>query len=164
MNIFTKKIIGLRSFSILICSVLGSAAFSQTKSYTPVSRELYHTIMERDSTLFSAANSGDIDKLKTFFTKDLEFFHDTGGVAGYEETVDNFRRVAKNYAYTRRVLVPGTVEVYPVKDYGAIQSGTHQFCRLENGVLTHCGTFKFVHIWKHTDEGWMISRVVSYGH
>lgn len=120
--------------------------------------------MERDSTLFSAANSGDIDKLKTFFTKDLEFFHDTGGVAGYEETVDNFRRVAKNYAYTRRVLVPGTVEVYPVKDYGAIQSGTHQFCRLENGVLTHCGTFKFVHIWKHTDEGWMISRVVSYGH
>ncbi|MBL3547126.1 hypothetical protein [Chryseobacterium sp. KMC2] len=67
MNIFTKNIIGVRSFSILICSVLGSAAFSQTKSYTPVSRELYHTIMERDSTLFSAANSGDIDKLKTFF-------------------------------------------------------------------------------------------------
>lgn len=164
MNIFTKNIIGVRSFSILICSVLGSATFSQTKSCTPVSRELYHTIMERDSTLFSAANSGDIDKLKTFFTKDLEFFHETGGLAGYEETVDNFRRVAKNYAYTKRVLVPGTVEVYPVKDYGAIQSGVHQFCRLENGVLTHCGTFKFVHIWKHTDEGWMISRVVSYGH
>lgn len=159
-----KKIILIRFSSIALCFFLWSTAFSQTKLYLPVSKELYHTIMEKDSMLFSAANKGDINKLKTFFTKDLEFFHDVGGLAGYEETIDNFRRVAKNYAYTRRILVPGSVEVYPIKDYGAIQSGLHQFCRLENGIMTNCGTFKFVHIWKYTNEGWMISRVVSYGH
>lgn len=159
-----KKITLTNFLSIILCCLLWSTVFSQTKPYTPVSKELYHTIMEKDSILFNAANKGDIDQLKTFFTKDLEFFHDVGGLAGYEETVDNFRRVAKNYSYTRRVLLPGSVEVYPIKDYGAIQSGLHQFCRLENGILTHCGTFKFVHIWKLTDDGWKISRVVSYGH
>jgi len=141
-----------------------TAVFSQSKAYIPVSKELYDTIIKKDSILFAAANSGNINKLKTFFTEDLEFFHDVGGLADYKETVDNFSRVAKNYSYTRRVLVPGSVEVYPIKDYGAVQTGIHQFCRLENGSLTNCGTFKFVHVWKKTPDGWKISRVVSYGH
>ncbi len=148
---------------IFFCSV-GTTAFSQSKSYTPVSKELYDTIMKKDSLLFGAANSGNINQLKTYFTEDLEFFHDVGGLANYQETVDNFSRVAKNYSYTRRVLVPGSVEVYPIKDYGAVQTGLHQFCRLEKGELINCGTFKFVHLWKNTPGGWKISRVVSYGH
>lgn len=144
---------------------LWSAVFSQSKQpYVPVSKELYDSIVEKDSLLFLAANSGNIEKLKTFFARDLEFFHDVGGLAGYEETIDNFSRVAKNYSYTRRVLVPGSIEVYPIKDYGAIQTGQHQFCRFEKGKYTNCGTFKFVHIWKQTVDGWKISRVVSYGH
>lgn len=147
-----------------ICCLSWSVCFSQSNSYKPVSKELYDTIMKKDSLLFSSANNGDINTLKTFFTKDLEFFHDVGGLAGYEETIENFTRVAKNYGYTRRVLLPESVEVYPIKDYGAIQTGVHQFCRLENKTLTNCGTFKFVHIWKQTSDGWKISRVVSYGH
>ncbi|PQA90934.1 DUF4440 domain-containing protein [Chryseobacterium shigense] len=150
--------------SIVFCCSLFTTAFSQSKSYTPVSKELYDTIMKKDSLLFGAANSGNIDQLKAYFTEDLEFFHDVGGLANYQETVDNFSRVAKNYSYTRRVLVPGSVEVYPIKDYGAVQTGLHQFCRLEKGELINCGTFKFVHVWKNTAGGWKISRVVSYGH
>ncbi|MDP9962031.1 nuclear transport factor 2 family protein [Chryseobacterium lathyri] len=151
-------------FSIVLCCSMITTAFSQSKAYIPVSKELYDTIIKKDSILFAAANSGNIDKLKTFFTEDLEFFHDVGGLADYKETVDNFSRVAKNYSYTRRVLVPESVEVYPIKDYGAVQTGIHQFCRLENGSLINCGTFKFVHVWKKTPDGWKISRVVSYGH
>lgn len=158
----------MRTLTIQLLTVLNclmwSASFSQSKTYTPVSKELYQTIIEKDSILFSAANSGNIDKLKTFFTEDLEFFHDVGGLAGYKETVDNFKRVAENYGYTRRVLEPGSTEVYPIKDYGAVQTGIHKFCRLENGVLVNCGTFKFVHVWKNTTNGWKISRVISYGH
>lgn len=159
-----KNIMMVKLFSLLLLSSLGTTTFAQSKSYTPVSQELYDTIIKKDSILFEAANSGNIDKLKTFFTEDLEFFHDAGGLANYKETVDNFTRVATNYAYTRRVLVPKSVEVYPIKDYGAVQTGLHQFCRLEKGSLINCGTFKFVHIWKQTSEGWKISRVVSYGH
>ncbi|HCA07715.1 nuclear transport factor 2 family protein [Chryseobacterium sp.] len=159
-----KKILLVKLFSICLCCSVWTAFFSQSKAYTPISKELYDTIMEKDSLLFGAANSGNIDQLKTFFTEDLEFFHDVGGLANYQETVDNFSRVAKNYSYTRRVLVLGSVEVYPIKDYGAVQTGIHQFCRLENGSLINCGTFKFVHIWKKTSGGWKISRVISYGH
>ncbi len=159
-----KKIILLRLCLFTICCISWSSCRSQSKLYSPVSKELYETIMKKDSLLFSAANTGDINMLKTFFTKDLEFFHDVGGLAGYEQTVDNFMRVAKNYGYTRRVLVPESVEVYPIKDYGAIQTGVHKFCRLENKALINCGTFRFVHIWKQTPDGWKISRVVSYGH
>ncbi|KMQ64598.1 hypothetical protein ACM46_10100 [Chryseobacterium angstadtii] len=159
-----KKTLIIKLFSILLFSSVWTIFFSQSKPYVPVSKQLYDTIMEKDSLLFDAANSGNIDKLKTFFTQDLEFFHDVGGLANYEETVDNFSRVAKNYSYTRRVLIPESVEVYPIKDYGPVQTGTHQFCRLDKGSLINCGTFKFVHIWKKTPDGWKISRVVSYGH
>ncbi|PIF46528.1 uncharacterized protein DUF4440 [Chryseobacterium sp. 52] len=159
-----KKTFIIQLFSIIFCCSVWTTAFSQSKSYTPVSKELYDTIMEKDSLLFGASNSGNIDQLKTFFTEDLEFFHDADGLANYQKTVDNFSRVAKNYSYTRRVLVPGSVEVYPIKDYGAVQTGIHQFCRLENGSLINCGAFKFVHVWKKTPDGWKISRVISYGH
>ncbi|MDQ0781322.1 hypothetical protein [Chryseobacterium sp. W4I1] len=84
--------------------------------------------------------------------------------ANHEETIDHFTRVAKNYEYTRRVPVAESVEIYPIKYYGAIQTGIHQFCRLENKVLINCGTFKLVNIWKQTPDGWKISRVASYGY
>ncbi|WP_261512515.1 nuclear transport factor 2 family protein [Chryseobacterium paludis] len=154
----------IQLLTILSCLMWSTTAFSQSKTYIPVSKELYQTILKKDSLLFSAANSGNIEKLKTFFTEDLEFFHDVGGLAGYKETIDNFKRVAENYGYTRRVLEPGSIEVYPIKDYGAVQTGVHKFCRLENGILINCGTFKFVHVWKNTSDGWKISRVISYGH
>jgi len=134
------------------------------KAYTPVSKELFDTIVQMDSAVFDAANKADIVKLKTFFTDDLEFYHDAGGLDGYAKTMENFQRVFTNFGYTRRVRIEGSIEVYPIKDYGAIQTGSHKFCRLENGVLINCGTFKFLHIWKRTADGWKISRVVSYGH
>jgi ketosteroid isomerase-like protein len=132
--------------------------------YSPVSKELYDTIAHLDSILFSAANRGDLDVMKTFFTEDLEFFHDAGGLAGYEKTMENFQRVFTNYKDTRRILIPGSMEVYPIKDYGAIQTGLHKYCQLKNGVYSNCGTFKFLHVWKKTSSGWKISRVISYGH
>lgn len=73
-----KTIKLVKLFLILLCSSFETIFFAQSKSYTPVSKELYDTIMKKDSLLFSAANTGNIDQLKTFFTEDLEFFHDAG--------------------------------------------------------------------------------------
>jgi hypothetical protein len=53
--------------------------------------------------------------------------------------------------------------VYPVNNFGAMEIGAHKFCHLENGKQD-CGTFKFAMIWKKTEDGWKISRVISYGH
>ena len=149
---------------MLSCTSAKNAASDKPEPYMPVSAALFDTIVQMDSMVFDAANTGNLAKLKTLFTDDLEFYHDTGGLDGYAVTMEKFQRLFTDFAYTRRVLVAGSIEVYPIKDYGAIQTGLHKFCRLENGQLINCGTFKFLHIWKKTPTGWKISRVVSYGH
>src|ERR671913_361073 len=57
------------------------------------------------------------------------------------------------------------LEVYPIKDYGAIQIGSHRFYYTEKGHEEKLdGTFKFIHIWKNVNGDWKISRVISYDH
>jgi hypothetical protein len=63
----------------------------------------------------------------------------------------------------RRDLLEGSLEVYPIKDFGAIEIGTHRFCQKENGK-EDCGNFPFVMIWKKSGNSWKVSRVISYGH
>jgi hypothetical protein len=57
----------------------------------------------------------------------------------------------------------GTIEVYPIRDYGAIEVGVHRFCHRENGRDV-CGTFKFTQVWRRTASGWQVSRALSYDH
>lgn len=104
-------------------------------------------IARMDSVLFNAFNTRDVEKFKTFFREDLEFYHDKGGLTNYEHTIKFMNDVAKNNNGLRRELVKGSLEVYPIPGYGAMQIGSHRFCHLENGKQD-CGTFKFVHIWQ----------------
>ena len=63
-----------------------------------------------------------------------------------------------------RTLIPGSLKVYPVPGYGAIQEGEHRFCHPVDGGQD-CGTFQFVHIWRESASGnWQLTRVISYGH
>jgi Domain of unknown function (DUF4440) len=163
MKQFLVAAILLTAFNPL-CTKAQDSLVGKSIKYVPVSPALYDTIAHMDSLLFNAANSQDLNTMKSLFTEDLEFYHDASGLADYEKTMNNFQNLFTNYKNTRRVLVAGSMEVYPIKDYGAIQTGLHQFCRLENGALKDCGTFKFLHIWKRTETGWKISRVVSYNH
>lgn len=124
---------------------------------------LYREIAHMDSVLFNAFNERDIEKFKTLFTDDLEFYHDTGGLTNYDHTIGFMESTAKTNNQLKRELVTGSMEVYPVPGYGAMEFGTHTFCHIENGKQV-CGTFKFVHIWQKKNSEWKISRVVSYGH
>ncbi len=63
----------------------------------------------------------------------------------------------------KRELVPGSLEVYPIKDFGAIEIGAHTFCHIENGK-NDCGTFKFVEVWKNNKGEWKLTRIISYDH
>ena len=128
-----------------------------------VSRELYNEIAKMDSILFNAFNSRDVVKFGSLFTQDLEFYHDKGGLTTYEYTMSFMKDVAKNNNGLRRDLVKGSLEVYPIPGYGAMEIGAHTFCHSENGKQD-CGTFKFVHVWQKKNGEWKISRVVSYGH
>ena len=53
---------------------------AQSKNDLPASKELYDRIASLDAALFDAYNACDIDKVGTFFTDDLEFYHEKGGL------------------------------------------------------------------------------------
>lgn len=161
-----KKII-TTPILLMILAILASSCSTRknnkvTKTYSPVSQSLYDSIVHMDSILFNAFNGRDLETLKTLFTEDLEFYHDNGGLSGYEENMENFKNNFAKDNKLNRKLVKGSTEVFPIKDYGAIQIGMHTFCHIENGK-EDCGTFKFLHVWQNKN-GWKISRVISYDH
>ena len=124
---------------------------------------LFQKVQQLDSQLFEAFNRRDTVVFAAMFSKELEFFHDKGGLTGYGETTGFLQSTIRNGSDLQRTLVPGTLEVYPIPGYGAIQTGTHEFCHTEQNKKD-CGRFKFLHIWKQTGDHWQITRVISYDH
>ncbi len=151
-------------FFITACSHQNSKPDGMiTTTYKPSSQQLFNTIARMDSILFAALHNQDTAALKNLFTKDLEFYHDKGGLSNYQQNMEAFKTLFNKKNGLKRELIAGSLEVYPIKDYGAIQEGRHRFCHPENGKQD-CGTFKFIHIWKQEESGWKISRIVSYDH
>ena len=152
-------------FLLLPFLLIAIAIFSdaQAQKDSPANEALYKEIAHLDSVLFNAFNTRDTNTFKNIFSKDLEFFHDKGGLTNYEYTINSLRTTALKNNGLRRDLVKGSLEVYPIPGYGAMEIGSHTFCHLENGKQD-CGTFKFVQIWQYKNGEWKISRVVSYGH
>ncbi|CAM4205515.1 nuclear transport factor 2 family protein [Cytophagaceae bacterium 50C-KIRBA] len=149
-----KILLGICFFWIICWS-------SRAQQSKPV--ELHQQIARLDSAMFHAYNQRDMPTFKQFFTSDLEWFQDNGGLLQYETVISNFQNIFnRDYVLTRK-LVPGTLEVHPIKDYGAIHIGRHTFSHVENGKL-EVGEFKFLMIWKNDQGHWKISRVVSYDH
>ena len=125
--------------------------------------EIFQTIARMDQMIFDAFNAHDVDRLMSYFTEDLEFYHDTGGVENYAQNDAGFRKMFASVPDIRRDLVKESLEVYPIKDFGAMEIGQHRFCHKENGK-DDCGTFGFAMVWKKVGDSWKISRVLSYGH
>lgn len=148
---------------LLIFLKISVLADAQPQMHPQANKELYKEIAHMDSVLFKAFNAMDLEKLKTLFDTDLEFYHDMGGLMNYTQNIVATKKLFDRNNGLRRELVAGTLEVYPIKDYGAIQTGSHQFCHPENGK-PDCGIFKFVHIWHKKNGEWKLTRVISYGH
>ncbi|HEU0096852.1 MAG TPA: hypothetical protein VFQ52_10380, partial [Rhizomicrobium sp.] len=62
----------------------------------------------------------------------------------------------------KRELLPATLHIYPIKDYGAIEEGEHRFCELASGRCE--GIAKFMIVWARRGDAWRITNVLSYGH
>lgn len=59
----------------------------------------------------------------------------------------------------------GTLEVYPLNGYGAVEFGVQRFYSSAGSApekLT--ATARFVHLWQEQDGQWRIARVISYDH
>ena len=155
-----------RSIVIFICLSFCFCSFAQNnneKNITDKESVLYKKISQLDSELFAAYNSKNLNQMKTYFTKDLEWYQDNGGLIDFEKVFTNFQSIFNREYTLTRSLIKESLEVHPIEGYGAIEVGSHQFSHIENGKL-EVGTFKFLMIWKNDKGNWKISRVISYDH
>ena len=155
---------------LTIIAILTAGMFLPRNTYAQSTQkhfdqQLYNTILHMDSVCFDAFNARDLPKLKTVFADNVEFYHDLGGLANYDETMKNFEKlfVQSKGNGLRRALVKESLEVYPIKDYGAIEVGIHRFTHVENGKEV-VGLLKFLHVWQYKNNEWKITRVISYDH
>jgi hypothetical protein len=157
----------MKNVMVLLLSIfIYSSALAQNqiqKSAAITKNELFNKIANLDSLLFASYNSKNLDLMKNFFTSDLEWYQDNGGLIGFEKVFENFNSIFNRDYDLKRSLIKESLEVHLIEGYGAIEIGMHQFKHIENGKL-EIGTFKFLMIWKNDNENWKISRVVSYDH
>jgi hypothetical protein len=152
----------LLAFAFLICT----SAFAQSQNQRKVATAqtaLFNKVASLDSSLFAAYNSKNLDLMKTYFTSDLEWYQDNGGLIDFDKVFSNFQSIFNRDYDLKRYLIKESLEVHPIEGYGAIEIGKHQFKHIENGKL-EIGTFKFLMIWKNDKGNWKISRVISYDH
>ncbi len=126
---------------------------------------LYDTVAALDAAMFDAFNRcsmpEQLDRHASYFAPDVEFYHDTGGVTWSREAMlANTRKHA--CGHFSRELVPGTLRVYPINGFGAIEQGTHRFCQADTGRCD--GIADFTIVWRLVDGRWEVTRVLSYGH
>ncbi|HVE61402.1 MAG TPA: hypothetical protein VNA26_06270, partial [Chitinophagaceae bacterium] len=90
-------------------------------TYRPDDQKLYDTIVYLDSVFFNAYNTCTLNlkKYASFYADSLEFFHDKNGLMSSKQDVVNSTEKFICGKVTR-VLVKNSIEVYPIKDYGAI--------------------------------------------
>lgn len=137
------------------------------------SKELIAEIEASDRALFAAVfDTCDVEKLADLLVEDFEFYHDKWGLAATsrEQFVDAIRGQCERQREgtdfrARRELVAGSMKVYPLNNYGAIEVGAHRFYALHQGgpdQLTE--TALFTQVWKNDGGKWRLARVLSYGH
>lgn len=118
-------IIYLFVITATICSAQKSVSKEAAYQYLPDDLELYNTIVSMDS-LFQAYNNCDLDKQADIYSDDIEFYHDKGGIMTVKQEILNNTEKYVCGKVTRE-LVEGSIEIYPIKDFGAIEIGLHKF-------------------------------------
>jgi hypothetical protein len=150
--------------SVALCPLLAQAG-SEQAAPQQVADPLFDTISALDTEVFAAFNAcsdpAQLDKHAGYFAPDVEFYHDTGGVTW---TRDAMLANTKQYVcgHFGRELIPGTLQVFAVKDFGAIARGSHRFCQFDSGQCE--GMADFTIVWRQQGAKWTITRVLSYAH
>jgi hypothetical protein len=145
---------------IALCTVQADAqALESIKSQ----EELNKVVASLDAALFDSYNRCDLQKFAAFFVDDVEFYHDQDGVTlGKEKLTESIK---KNICgKVTRELVPGSLQVYHMKGYGAVEMGVHRFHHPGHDDTEPVGEAKFILLWQYTDGAWKITRVISYDH
>ena len=134
---------------------------------------LLEEVLAADAALFRAFfDDCDPEAVRRLVTDDFEMFHDKGGrnITSGEQfvtiTKEKCQRQRDGIDFlSTRELVRESVKVYPLNNYGAIETGTHRFYAVSKGKpnrLTEVA--QFTHVWKEENGRWRLARVLSYDH
>jgi len=169
---------------VILASTLGLAAESQPPRpekeaevhLTPGATArpgLLEDVLKADAAFFKAFfDDCDVDVVRGYVTDDFEMFHDKGGrvITSGEQfvtiTKEKCQRQRDGIDFlSTRELVRESVKVYPINNYGAIETGTHRFYAVsKNKPNRLTETAQFAHVWKEEDGHWRLARVLSYDH
>jgi hypothetical protein len=152
----TSSLPGLSAAGLVLALSLTSALAEDPAR----SGELFDELARMDRELFEAAFvTCDQARFASLFTEDAEFYHDRSG-AMYGENVSKLKSCPREDG-VKRTLVAGSLEVYPIKDFGAVQLGRHTFTR-EGAPGVEIA--RFVHLWRYSEGRWRLARVLSFDH
>lgn len=152
------------SFHTLFLTILLITPLAHVRAQAaPAPDPLSQTIQSLDTQLFDAYNHCDLEKFGSLLADDLEFYHDKTGLArGRQAVVDGVKN--NICGKVTRELVPGSLEVYPIANYGAVEIGIHRFHHPGHETADSVGEAKFIHLWQNKDGVWKVTRVISFDH
>lgn len=156
-----KNSILLLGFILLLSACATQDNISKTDAYIyhAEDQDLHNEIVAMDHKFFTSYNTCDMKTQENLISEDIEFFHDKGGL---NTSKAQLLEALKNNICGKvtRELIEGSIEVYPIPGYGAIQMGLHKFKNAEepNAISK---VSKFVTIWAKENEQWVITKVIS---
>lgn len=162
----------MKRFATLACTALLLAVpFAAAEAAGPGTRDspaqpaLFSTVSKLDTDFFGSfnhcASPDQLQKHASYLAPNVEFYHDKGGVTWSRR--DYMAGVTKAVCgQFRRELVAGSLQVFPIRDYGAIEQGNQKFCWLKSGKCFGAG--QFLILWHHLGNRWVVTRAFSYDH
>ncbi len=168
--IFTNSDVGYHVYQKLLTKYLGvygqeffeietGQKVALEKEYTVADQKLYDEIIKQDAVFFEAYNTCDLKIQEEIYADDVEFFHDKAGFMDSKKEI-----IASTQKYicnkVRRELVKEGLEIYPIKNYGAVEIGYHKFYNKSNPNDV-AEPMKFMIVWRHQGNRWKIEKVIS---
>ena len=143
-----RRICGALFLGGIFCLSWQAHAQASTNSLTETVRAL-------DAKLFDAYNHCNLETLGSMVSDDQ-----TGLMVGKAPFLAAIKQ--NICGKVQRTLLEDTLEVHPLKGYGAVEIGIHRFHHPNEP--DNVGDARFVTIW-HDDNGvWEVTRVISYDH
>jgi len=143
----------------LLMSFFSSAQVNEIQKYKPSDIKLHNEIVKMDAKYFNAYNTCDMQTQADLYDENIEFFHDKGSLATDKKEL--LKALKENICNkVTRTLIKGSIEVYPIKDYGTIEIGYHKFFNKEEPNAKSIPS-KFIVVWKKNKNDWKITKVIS---
>ena len=139
----------------LLMSFFAVGQVNEIPKYKPSNIDLHNQIVKMDAKYFNAYNTCDMETQTDLYNENIEFFHDKGGLlTDKKELLKSLKENICNKV--TRTLIKGSIEVYPIKNYGAIEIGYHKFYNKEEPNAKSVPS-KFIMVWKKEKNNWIKS-------